>query len=372
MQQFTVETQKIIDAHKADFNYTNYEAKLKEYGGYNAYINSLGGVFKKYRNFTGKVSTIKQFREIAEYVWGLYHIYGFDYFNGKTYVRWTGGSPFYTGSKKGRCNGGKIDDLCGLSTKDKTTCCNWAIDTFLFKLGVLPNGNQKYCTQASYGKLITNKNDLQVGDIVHFYRDPNNVLNVKDSSTYGKAGWHHVVIVYDVTDTSIIVADGGSRMQHNKGKWLYEVPKSGKGFGGDYGTSDKWLAKRIFTLNAVPSKENKTPEDIAIEIILGRTREGLSWGNGSVRKENLGKDYDIIQGHVDVMLKQEQVLQKALVRYVLEGKAGSGAERQQYLGDKYQLAQDGINKINTAVKEFFASFDDEWGALVKMFMGIKN
>lgn len=72
------------------------------------------------------------------------------------------------------------------------------------------------------------------------------------------------------------------------------------------------------------------------------------------------------------MLKQEEVLQKALVRYVLEGKAGSGVERQQYLGDRYQLAQDGINKINTAVKEFFASFDDEWGALVKMFMGIKN
>ena len=131
--------------------------------------------------------------------------------NGQKYVRWTGGSPFYTGDKKGKCNAGKIDDLCGLESKAKTTCCNWAIDTFLYKLGILPNGSQKYCTQASYGKLITNKNDLQVGDIVHFYRNQNGVFNPNDHTTYGKSGWHHVVIVWDVTPTSIIVADGGRK-----------------------------------------------------------------------------------------------------------------------------------------------------------------
>jgi len=371
MQQFSAETQKIIDNHKADFNCTNYISKLNSYGGYNAYIDLLGGVFKKYRNFKGKVSTVQQFKEIAEYVWGLYHIYGFDYFNGVTYVRWTGGSPFYVNDKRGRCNGGKIDDLCGLSSKDKTTCCNWAIDTFLFKLGILPNGNQKYCTQASYGKLITDKNDLQIGDIVHFYRDQKGVFNPNDTSTYGKSGWHHVVIVWDVTPTSIIVADGGSRMQRNKGKWLYEVPKSGKGFGGDYGTSDKWLARRIFSVNTIPSKENKTIDDMAIEVILGHDINGASWGSGETRKVNLGKDYDAVQNRVNEMLKTEEIFQKALVRHVLTGKASSGTKREEYLGDKYQLAQDGINKINTAVKDFYASFDDEWCELVKMFMGIK-
>ena len=374
MQQFSAETQKIIDNHKADFNCTNYISKLNSYGGYNAYIDSLGGVFKKYRNFNGKVSTVQQFREIAEYVWGLYHIYGFDYYNGTTYVRWTGGSPFYVNNQKGRCNGGKIDDLCGLSSKDKTTCCNWAIDTFLFKLGILPNGNQKYCTQASYGTLITDKNDLQIGDIVHFYRDQKGVFNPKNPSTYGQSGWHHVGIVWDVTPTSIIVADGGSRMQRNKGKWLYEVPKSGKGFGGDYGTSDKWLAKRIFSLKStlpVPSKENKTINDMAIEVILGHDLTGASWGSGDARKTNLGKDYTEVQSKVNELLKNEEALQKALVYHVLTGKAGNGTVREEYLGDKYQLAQDGISKIDTIIKDFYNSFDNELCELIKMRMGIK-
>lgn len=374
MQQFSAETQKIIDNHKADFNCTNYISKLNSYGGYNAYIDSLGGVFKKYRNFNGKVSTVQQFKEIAEYVWGLYHIYGFDYYNGTTYVRWTGGSPFYVNNQKGRCNGGKIDDLCGLSSKDKTTCCNWAIDTFLFKLGILPNGNQKYCTQASYGTLITDKNDLQIGDIVHFYKDSKGVFNPKNPSTYGQSGWHHVVIVWDVTPTSIIVADGGSRLQRNKGKWLYEVPKTGKGFGGDYGTSDKWMAKRIFTLKStpnVPSKENKTIEDMAIEVILGHDINGGSWGNGDIRKNNLGEDYNAVQYKVNELLKNEESLQKALVRYILMGKAGNGDIRKQYLGDRYQLGQDGVDKIKTAINNFYNSFDNEWRKLVKMYMRIE-
>ena len=42
MKQFTRGTQKIIDAHKADFDCTNWKDKLKSYGGYNAYLKKLG------------------------------------------------------------------------------------------------------------------------------------------------------------------------------------------------------------------------------------------------------------------------------------------------------------------------------------------
>ena len=79
MKQFSAETKEIIKAHKNDFNNRNYEQKLKEFGGYKKYIKSLGGVFKRYADGNAHVTTIEQFQEVAEYVWGLMSIYGFDY-----------------------------------------------------------------------------------------------------------------------------------------------------------------------------------------------------------------------------------------------------------------------------------------------------
>lgn len=38
MKQFSKETQAIIDAHKNDFNCTNYKSKLASYGGYSEYL----------------------------------------------------------------------------------------------------------------------------------------------------------------------------------------------------------------------------------------------------------------------------------------------------------------------------------------------
>jgi hypothetical protein len=243
MYGFDDKTWSIIKAHRADFNYTDCEKKLKAAGGYDAYIKSLGGIFAEYRYFSGKARTVKRFQEICQYVFGLYHIYGFDYFNGATYVRWSAGSPFYTGSKKGRCNAGRIDDLCGLASKDKTTCCNWAVDTVLYKAGYLPSGSQRYCTEIKrFGRTIKRKADLQVGDVVHFFRQK---IDQDNPDTW--KGWHHVAIVYDVTADSVILADGGSRLQRNAGQWLYTVPKAGSEFGGTYG-ADGWIAKRLFTL----------------------------------------------------------------------------------------------------------------------------
>lgn len=244
MYGFDDKTWSIIEAHRADFNYIDCEKKLKAAGGYDAYIKSLGGIFAEYRYFSGKARTVKRFQEICKYVFGLYHIYGFDYFNGTTYVRWSAGAPFYTGSKKGRCNAGRIDDLCGLASKDKTTCCNWAVDTVLYKAGYLPSGSQRYCTEIKrFGQTIKQKADLQVGDVVHFFRQK---IDQDNPDTW--KGWHHVAIVYDVTVDSVILADGGSRLQRNAGQWLYTVPKAGSDFGGTYGAADGWIAKRLFTL----------------------------------------------------------------------------------------------------------------------------
>ena len=363
------DTSVICDKHKGDFDYTNCDSRLKAAGGYKAYVKSLGGVFAKYIDYSGQVTNIDDFYGILDYVFGLFSIYGFDYDNGSTYVRYPD-KPFYTGSKKGWCNAGKIDDLCSLSSKAKTTCCNWAIDSVLKKMGWLPNGAQTMCTQASYGQLITKKSDLHPGDIVHFYRDASGVFDPYNSATYRKSGWHHVVIVVAVSDTTVTVADGGSRMQRNKGQWLYEVPISDKGFGGTYGSSDKWIGRRIRSMAVVPEKTGKTVDDMAIEVILGHDIKGATWGNGDTRKKNLGDLWhDVQEVKVNLFLSDEEAFQKALVRHVLEGKAGAGEVRKAYLGDKWQLAQDGINAINAKVKDFYSSIEDEeWRELTKMFI----
>lgn len=373
---FTSTTQKIVDAHKADFNCTNYKSVLKKLGGYDKYIESLGGVFSKYRNFNGKVKTIQQYHEICEYVFGLFAIYGFDYSNGSKYVRWAGGSPFYVGNEKGACNAGSIDDLCGLSSKSKTTCCNWAIDSLLKKMGWLPNGKQIMCTQASYGELITNKKDLRPGDIVHFYHDYYNKFNAKDTSTYSKSGWHHVVMVWSVSDTTVTVIDGGSRLQYNAGKFLYEVPrncdKDCVNFGGTYGNDDKWLARRIGTLvNAKPTAENKTIDDLAIEVILGHDINGATWGNDPLRSGLLGNLAEKVQARVNELLKDEKLLQRTLAVYVLEGKASSGSERKAYLGDdKWKLAQDCINSVKVDVDKWFADIDEDMLEVYRLYVNI--
>lgn len=245
MAFFKKDVQKIVDAHAGDFDCRNCAAALKAAGGYRAYVKSLGGVFARYLDYKGPVRTMAEYHDVCDYVFGLFCIYGYDYNNGARYVRWEGRYPYYVNGAKGICNAGEIDDLCGNNAKSKTTCCNWAIDTLLKKMGWLPNGQQTYCTQASFGELITKKSDLRPGDIVHFYRDPNGVFNAHDPSTYRRSGWHHVVIVYDITPDSIIMADGGSRMQYGGGQWQYKVPKTGLAMGGTYGTSDKWLARRI-------------------------------------------------------------------------------------------------------------------------------
>ena len=369
MSNFPSEIQEIIAAHMGDFNCTNYEAKLKEAGGYNKYVDSLGGIFKKYRGFSGKIETTFQLQEVCQYVWGLMSIFGFDYNNGSKYVRWTGGYPFYVNGREGVSNGGKIDDLCGSKSKGKTTCCNYAVDTALKKMGLLPNGSQVMCTQASYGKLITSKSDLKIGDIVHFYKDPKHVFKANDTSTYKNSGWHHVVIVYDVTDTAIIVADGGSRFMTNKGKWLYSVSKTGTEFGGDYGTTDKWMARRIFDLKSIPSKEGKTTTDLALECIFGRDINGLSWGNNPKRAELLGEYAPSVQVRINELLGNSAELKLALTKYILEGKASSGEKRKEYLGEEYwQLGQAGVNETRAACVNFLNSYDEAHQELIMMYL----
>lgn len=62
------DVQKIIDAHKNDFNADTVNAYLAKKGGYKAYVKSLGGVFTKYADFTGKVKSMVELYDILNYV----------------------------------------------------------------------------------------------------------------------------------------------------------------------------------------------------------------------------------------------------------------------------------------------------------------
>ena len=71
MSCWTSETEQIIREHRADFNSSNWQSKLKSYGGYSAYLKRLGGVFAKWNGKNASVKTAAQFQEIAQYVFGL-------------------------------------------------------------------------------------------------------------------------------------------------------------------------------------------------------------------------------------------------------------------------------------------------------------
>ena len=150
------ETGKIVDAHRGDFNGSNVKSFLASKGGYFNYVKSLGGVFGKYYNFSGKVKSKTQLREVAEYVWGLYEIWGCDYSNGCDWTygdnKYGGKNPFYTSVEPSRrfdmnyacpgfANGNDLPDIDKqLSNPDKyyaVTNCSQGVTQTLKKAGLI-------------------------------------------------------------------------------------------------------------------------------------------------------------------------------------------------------------------------------------------
>ena len=108
--------------------------------------------------------------------------------------------------------------------------------SFLYKAGLLPKGKIKSClTYVKTGGVdIKHKKDLQVGDIIHFFTyqiDKNNPATWR--------GWHHVVIVGQITDNDIIVYDAGSKFIKS-GKYKHSL--------NEYKNEKGWIAKRFWTL----------------------------------------------------------------------------------------------------------------------------
>lgn len=358
MKQFTAGTSKIINAHKADFDCKNWQKKLAECGGYSGYLDKLGGVFKKWNNKTGNVKNVMEFREIAEYVFGLMSIYGFDYNNGNIYRKWGGGNPFYVGGKKGRCNWGRIDTLCSSAKKDKTTNCNYAQDSFLYKAGLFGGSGQptNSCSYKSHilsrkFKFFHKLSDLQVGDLVNFFGKP---ATSDDPRSWSE--WHHVAIVGEIINGKVVMYDGGGRFV-TTGNYKHEltVDKNNVPYG-DYGNYKGYIGIRA--INLVGAKDDmvkdRIDEAIAVAVIHN------DYGKNKERKYYLGNRYDAVQklvthylspaGHDDYI--------RACADFVLSGYAGSGLYRQSYFDTEYDEVQKKVEWIINVTKDVWA---DKYG-----------
>lgn len=245
---FTIETKQIVEKHCKDFNSTTYATKIQKAGGLGAYIRSLGGVFARTWGNNAAPKNAKDFREHVELVSGLMAIWGFDYWNGKTLHRWGGGSSdaFYTSKRSfSGCKGGMISELCaGKDGRGRYTNCNYGINTLLRNISLYKAPSESIKTWASkYGKPVTKKASLQVGDMVHFF---DTVGNRSNPSTW--KNWHHVAIVYkvDLANKKIWLADYGSRFIKSKKPFHYMPIDTSANAGGEYG-SYKWAAVHAFS-----------------------------------------------------------------------------------------------------------------------------
>lgn len=261
MNQWTTETAAIIKAHCKDFNSSNYTARIKAEGGYAAYVDSLGGIFKEYRKKAEagtKVTTVSAFHNAVEYVSGLMYIWGFDYWNGKTRHRWGNGAAdaFYPASKKfTHCKGGTIAQLCqGTGGRGRYTNCNYGVDTLLKACGLnRAKGCDAIKTWAkSYGKPVTSKSVLKPGDIVHFFSSK---PNRSKPDTW--KNWHHVAIVHtvDKAGKKVWLADYGSRYIKTKKPLHYMTLDAADKAGGEY-SKYYWTAIHHCTLSEEPPHMN--------------------------------------------------------------------------------------------------------------------
>ena len=229
---FSCDTIHIVERHMTDLNYYNFYSVINNYGGFENYAKSLGGVFKKYYGKQPKVTTAYEFQQVAEYVFGFMTMYGFDYSSQKKYCKWGGKCMFYTDLENARRNNtldqfvyptGTSDAfypgqfryehkgtasprhfdnaISGKNGLNMTTNCNNSTDMVFYKAGIFGQGRTPITSSTQYRrmyesdqcKIIKDLHDVKVGDIVEFFHskaDPDNINTWRD--------WYHVAFVGEV------------------------------------------------------------------------------------------------------------------------------------------------------------------------------
>lgn len=201
------QTRTIIGDRNQDFYAENYTSVInsKKYGSYRKYVKSLGGVFAELVNKERiPVRTAADFQAAAEYVFGLFEIWGQDYNNGTDYTKlWNTNNAFYghesTWTREHRYyhfanesvnnvlkkGGNSANNLSGINSIN--TNCDKSIKIFV------KSTTLKYKDFPKSGRRIRRIKDLRVGDVL--------------------SGPGHLFIVGEVYKNKIVVYDGGSRWQ---------------------------------------------------------------------------------------------------------------------------------------------------------------
>ena len=239
---FRPETRKIVDQHLKDFKYSDYANKIKAAGGYTSYVRKLGGIFGAYAGDSNKfnVTSAADPQAAAEYVWGLWTIWGADYDNGANYKQWGNGANdgFYDGSNHRYAGAGystkSIDATLASSQKVRTNG-NWGIDTFTLSTKLPYIMSERYKYQANLSGKIQDTGKLQVGDLIHFFRN--------------NGDWSHVAIVGEVYSDYVVIYDGGSRFVTTK-YFKKKIKRGGNKLTdnyAEYGTN--WYGTRPWTID---------------------------------------------------------------------------------------------------------------------------
>ena len=241
-------TQDIIDKHAHDFDYRTHDSKISSAGGYTRYVKNLGGLFNMFAGHDAKikVKSACDFQAAAEYAFGLWAIWGVDYDNGSTYHDWGDetsdeSDAYYRGSGNRHAGAGYAykDIDTNMSEGPFRTNCNYSSDAMIRKTDLYfeDNFSSRYIRTAELSKVgkIRKVSDLQVGDMVHYFRNG--------------AGWRHVALVGEVYSDYVVLYDGGGRFISTK-QYKKKVPRYGSMINGTtYGSYDDWYAVRLWNID---------------------------------------------------------------------------------------------------------------------------
>lgn len=237
------ETAKIIKEHDKDFYWKNFDSFMKKHGGYNKYVQSLGGVFGAYASHEKKnghikrmkVRTAADFQAAAEYVFGLWEIYGVDYNNGTYSHHPYWGDPDQYDYGNGHL--GKDTSAFWYQYPDRANFvqyrrnninaqlrsmpiygigCDIAADILYHSIARPSIGST--CSSARMRQMspyrknngsIWNWDEVKVGDVIYFRSGPRGA---------------HVAVAGEVYKDYVVIYDGGSYFQHHK-DFKYKVPR---------------------------------------------------------------------------------------------------------------------------------------------------
>ena len=241
-------TREIIENRSKDFYADTYDSviKSKKYGSYEKYVQSLGGVFAKYKGKGRiKVETAADYQAAAEYVFGLFKIWGVDYSAGGVTL-WPEDNAYYAHQSDDSRRTGVYhypgsDSVNAVlkhagganSNKAFSTSANINCDkaVTIFKSSISPKKSKNYNSKDWWhsGKKITKVSDLRVGDIVH--------------------GPNHVFMVGEIYKDKVVMYDGGSRFQRAKTYKQVVTRTNNSKMDGSYRYSGNWEAYRPWNIN---------------------------------------------------------------------------------------------------------------------------